>query len=379
MLGERTVYEPEHEMFRRTAANFYDTEVVPHQREWEREGKVSREVWRKAGEQGLLLTTAPEEYGGGGADFRAAAVLIEEAAKRLCAGPGFALHSDIVAPYVAHYGTEDQKREWLPKMASGETIGAIAMTEPGAGSDVQNIRTNARRDGNELVINGSKTFISNGEIADVVLVACKTDPSLGAKGISLVLVETDREGFSRGNKLEKIGEKSQDIAELYFDEVRVPPSNLVGEEGRGFKYLMTELPQERLILVLRACAVMEAAYGWTRDYVKERHAFGKPLLNLQNIRFRLAEVKTDVEVARLYTDRCLELHLRGELDVPTVCAAKFWVTEMEQKVLDTCLQMFGGYGYIADYPIARAWQNCRVHRIYAGTNEIMREVVARSI
>lgn len=379
MSAERTVYEPEHEMFRRTVGAFYDREVMPHYPQWEKDGRVSREVWKKAGAEGLLLTMAPEEYGGGGTDFRTSAILIEEAAKRVCAGPGFQLHSDIVAPYVVHYGTDEQKREWLPKMASGEAIGAIAMTEPGAGSDVQSIRTSAVRDGNELVINGSKTFITNGELADMVLVACKTDPSQGAKGVSLVMVETDREGFSRGKKLEKMGEKAQDIAELFFDNVRVPPSNMLGEEGRGFKYLMTELPQERLILVLRAAATMEAALGWTLEYVKDRQAFGKPLIELQNTRFRLAEVKTEVTVARHYADHLLELHLEGKLDVPTVCGAKFWMTELEQKVLDVCLQMFGGYGYITEYPIARAYMNARVHRIYAGTNEIMREVVARSL
>ncbi|MEZ5850019.1 MAG: acyl-CoA dehydrogenase family protein [Hyphomicrobiaceae bacterium] len=375
----RTIYEAEHEDFRRSVADFLDREVVPNYAQWEKDGRVSRDVWLKAGEAGLLLTTAPEAYGGSAADFRTSAILIEEFGKRALSGPGFSLHSEIVAPYLLHYGTEEQKQRWLPGMARGELVASIAMTEPDAGSDVQAIRTTAIREGNELVVNGAKTFITNGELADIVLVACKTDPTQGAKGISLVVVETDRDGFRRGRKLEKMGEKAQDIAELHFENVRVPPSNMIGEEGRGFKYMMQELPQERLTLVLKACAVMEAALEWTLDHVKTRKAFGKPLLDLQNTRFRLAEVKTEVGIARLFADKCLELHLAGKLDVPTVAGAKFWMTELEQKVLDTCLQMFGGYGYILEYPIARAYVNARVHKIYAGTNEIMREVVARSL
>lgn len=375
----RTIYEAEHEDFRRSVADFLDREVVPNYAQWEKDGRVSREVWRKAGEAGLLLTTAPEVYGGAAADFRTSAILIEEFGKRALSGPGFSLHSEIVAPYLLHYGTQEQKQRWLPGMARGEVIASIAMTEPDTGSDVQAIRTTAIRQGNELVVNGAKTFITNGELADIVLVACKTDPAQGAKGISLVVVETNRDGFRRGRKLEKMGEKAQDIAELHFENVRVPPSNMIGEEGRGFKYMMQELPQERLTLVLKACAVMEAALEWTLGHVKTRKAFGKPLLDLQNTRFKLAEVKTEVGIARLFADKCLELHLVGKLDVPTVAGAKFWMTELEQKVLDTCLQMFGGYGYIMEYPIARAYANARVHRIYAGTNEIMREVVARSL
>jgi acyl-CoA dehydrogenase len=264
-------------------------------------------------------------------------------------------------------------------MARGEKIGAIAMTEPGAGSDVQNIRTTAIRDGNEIVVNGAKTFITNGRLADFVLVAAKTDPSKGAKGISLIVVETDREGFSRGKKLEKMGEKAQDIAELHFDNVRVPPENIIGEEGKGFRYLMEQLPQERLGLVLKCCASAEAAFEMALDYVKNREAFGGKLIDLQNTRFRLAECKTELEIARLYADRLLEMHINGQLDVATVCGAKFWMSEMEQRVVDIALQMHGGYGYIAEYPISKFYANARVHRIYAGSNEIMREVVARSL
>lgn len=375
----RTVFEPEHELFRRSVAAFIDREITPNYAEWEKDGKVSREVWRKAGEEGLLLTTMPEEYGGAGGDFRTAAIIIEELAARAFAAPGYTLHSEIVAPYILHYGTEEQKRQWLPKMASGENVASIAMTEPGTGSDVQSIRTTAIRDGNELVVNGAKTFITNGELADFVMVACKTDPNAGAKGVSLVMVETERAGFSRGKKLEKMGEKAQDVAELFFDDVRVSPSNLLGEEGRGFAAMMDELPQERLIVVMGAVATMEAALQWTVDYTTDRKAFGKPIISFQNTRFKLAELKTEVAIARTFADRCLELHLEGKLDVPTAAGAKFWMTELEQKVLDTCLQFFGGYGYMVEFPISRAYTNARVHRIYAGTNEIMREIVARSL
>ena len=375
----RTVFEPEHELFRRSVAAFIDREITPNYAEWEKDGKVSREVWRKAGEEGLLLTTMPEEYGGAGGDFRTAAIIIEELAARAFAAPGYTLHSEIVAPYILHYGTEEQKRQWLPKMASGEYVASIAMTEPGTGSDVQSIRTTAIRDGNELVVNGAKTFITNGELADLVMVACKTDPNEGAKGVSLVMVETERAGFSRGKKLEKMGEKAQDVAELFFDDVRVPPSNLLGEEGRGFAAMMDELPQERLIVVMGAVATMEAALQWTIDYTTDRKAFGKPIISFQNTRFKLAELKTEIAIARTFADKCLELHLEGKLDVPTAAGAKFWMTELEQKVLDTCLQFFGGYGYMLEYPISRAYTNARVHRIYAGTNEIMREIVARSL
>ncbi len=379
MMNKRSLFSAEHEDFRRSAAAFIEKEIVPNYPEWEAKGCVSREVWRKAGEQGFLLMTASEEYGGAGADYRFAAILAEEMGKRGLSGPGFGLHSDIVAPYLTHYGTVGQKEKWLPKMASGEIIAAIAMTEPGAGSDVQNIKATALRDGNELVINGSKTFITNGELADIVLVACKTDPSQGAKGVSLVMVETNREGFSRGKKLEKMGEKAQDIAELNFENVRVPPENLIGEEGKGFRYLMEQLPQERLSLVLKCCAAAEAAFELGLEHVKQREAFGGTLLDLQNTRFKMAECKTEIEIARLYADRLLEMHVAGELGVAQVCGAKFWMSEMEQRVVDTCLQFFGGYGYMAEYPISRFYTNARVHRIYAGSNEIMREVVARSL
>jgi acyl-CoA dehydrogenase len=305
--------------------------------------------------------------------------MIEEMAKRVYAAPGFRLHSDIVAPYIFNYGSEEQKRAWLPRMARGETITAIAMTEPGTGSDLQAIRTTALRKGNELVVNGQKTFITNGGLADLVVVAAKTDTAAGAKGVTLVLVETDRPGFKRGRNLKKIGQNAQDTAELFFEDVRVPPSNILGEEGRGFACLMNQLPRERLLVAIGAVAIMEAALAWTVDYTRERKAFGKAIAEFQNTRFKLAEVKTEVTVARVFLDRCLELFLEGKLDATTAAMSKWWLSELDNRVLDTCLQLFGGYGYMLEYPIARAFADARVHRIYAGTTEIMKELVARSL
>ena len=375
----RTLYTHEHELFRKTVKAFIDREVAPHYEEWEKAGQATRDVWRKAGEAGLLLTGIPTEYGGGGTDFRMAAVMIEEMAKRVYAAPGFRLHSDIVAPYILNYGSEEQKRTWLPKMAKGEVITAIAMTEPSAGSDLKSIRTTAVRKGNELVVNGQKTFITNGSLADLVVVVAKTDTTAGAKGVTLVLVEADRPGFKRGRNLKKIGQNAQDTTELFFEDVRVPPSNILGQEGKGFVHLMQQLPQERLITAVAAVTMMEAALEWTLDYTRQRKAFGQALADFQNTRFKLAEVKTEVTVARTFLDRCLELHIEGGLDAPTAAMCKWWTTELEARVLDTCLQFFGGYGYMLEYPIARAYADARVHRIYAGTTEIMKELVARSL
>jgi alkylation response protein AidB-like acyl-CoA dehydrogenase len=374
-----TIFKDEHETFRRTVAAFIEREIAPNYEHWEKEGQVSREVWKKAGETGLLLTDIPEEYGGAGADFLYSAVMIEEMAKRVFSGPGFRLHSDIVAPYIHTYGSEEQKRTWLPRMARGEVITAIAMTEPGTGSDLQGVRTTALKKGNELVVNGQKTFITNGGLADLIIVVAKTDTSAGAKGVSLVLVEADREGFKRGRNLKKIGQNAQDTAELFFEDVRVPPSNILGEEGRGFACLMNQLPRERLLVSIGAVAMMEAALGWTVDYTRQRKAFGKTIADFQNTRFKLAEVKTEVTIARVFLDHSLELFLKGELDATKAAMGKWWLTELEQKVLDTCLQFFGGYGYMLEYPIARAYADARVHRIYAGTTEIMKELVARSL
>ncbi len=374
-----TIFKDEHETYRRTVAAFIEREIAPNYEQWEKDGQVSREVWKKAGDAGLLLTDIPEEYGGAGADFLYSAVMIEEMAKRVFSGPGFRLHSDIVAPYIYNYGSEEQKRTWLPRMAKGEVITAIAMTEPGTGSDLQGVRTTALKKGNELVVNGQKTFITNGGLADLIIVVAKTDTSAGAKGVSLVLVEADREGFKRGRNLKKIGQNAQDTAELFFEDVRVPPSNILGEEGRGFASLMNQLPRERLLVSIGAVAMMEAALGWTVDYTRQRKAFGKAIADFQNTRFKLAEVKTEVTIARVFLDHSLELFLKGELDATKAAMGKWWLTELEQKVLDTCLQFFGGYGYMLEYPIARAYADARVHRIYAGTTEIMKELVARSL
>ncbi|EJW11043.1 Butyryl-CoA dehydrogenase [Rhodovulum sp. PH10] len=372
-------YSEEHAQFRDTVRRFVEREVAPHHARWESEGAVDRDLWRKAGDAGLLLTNIPADYGGGDGDFLTSVIMIEEFMRGVFSGPGFRLHSDIVAPYILHLGTEEQKRSILPRMASGETIGAVAMTEPGAGSDLASIRTIARREGNELVVSGQKTFITNGGLADLIVVACKTDPAAGAKGVSLVLVEADRPGFSRGKNLEKIGMKAQDTSELFFDEVRVPASNLLGTEGKGFAHLMTELPRERLLVGIVAVSVMEAALCWTLDHVHERKAFGRPLIEFQNTRFVLAEVKTKVTVARTFLDDCVLRLMRGELDVATAAMAKWWLSDLECEVVDACLQMFGGYGYMREYPIARAYEDARVHRIYAGSNEIMKELVARSL
>jgi len=373
------LFREEHALFRETARRFVEAEVAPHHARWEQQGVVDREVWRKAGEAGLLLTNIPEEYGGGGADFLTSVVMIEEMMRHVYSGPGFRLHSDIVAPYILHYGSEDLKREWLPRMARGEVVTAIAMTEPGTGSDLQGVRTTAVRDGNHYVINGQKTFITNGQLADLIVVVCKTDPSAGAKGTSLILVEADRAGFARGRNLDKIGLKAQDTSELFFDEVRVPITNLLGEENQGFRYLMQELPQERLLIAISSVTVIEAALQWTIDYTRERKAFGRAIADFQNTRFRLAEVKTEATVARVFLNDCLAKHLKGELDVPTAAMAKWWLSELMGRVVDTCLQLHGGYGYMTEFPIARAYADARVHRIYGGTTEIMKEIIARSL
>jgi len=375
----RTVFTEEHEAFRDTVRRFMEREVAPNHGQWEKDGKVPREVWAKAGETGLLLPAIPDEYGGGGGTFLHSAIVMEEVSRIGATGIGFPLHSDIVAPYILHYGSEDLKRTWLPRMAKGETITAIAMTEPGTGSDLQGVRTTAVPDGNHLVVNGQKTFITNGQNADLVIVVAKTDPKQGAKGTSLVLVEAERTGFTKGRNLEKIGLKAQDTSELFFAEVRVPKTNLLGEEGKGFAYLMQELPAERLQVAVLGLSAAEAALGWTLDYVKQRKAFGQSILEFQNSRFKLAEIKTELTVARVFVDKCLELLVRNELDVETAAMAKLWVTEVQNKVIDEMLQLHGGYGYMWEYPIARAWADARVQKIYAGTNEIMKELISRSL
>ena len=376
----RPIYDSDVHQFRDTVVRFLQNEAVPYHDQWEKDGQVSRELWKKGAELGLLCPSLPEEYGGAGVDFRYSAVVMEEVSRLGLSGIGFFLHSDIVAPYIHHYGTEEQKQKYLPKMASGEMITAIAMTEPGAGSDLQGIRTSAIWDGEHYVLNGSKTFITNGQMADLVIVVAKTDPKEGAKGTSLFLVEADWPGFDKGRNLDKVGMKAQDTSELFFQDVKVPKENLLGSaEGQGFMQLMQELPQERLLVGLVALAACEGAFEWTLDYVKERQAFGKPVIGFQNTRFKLAELKADITAGRTFVDRCLEMHLEGKLDVPTAAMLKQWSTDLQCRVMDECLQLFGGYGYMTEYPIARAWADARVQRIYAGTNEIMKEIVARSL
>lgn len=369
------------EPLRELARKFCEKEIEPHIDRFVSQHHVDRDLWRTAGELGLLCLSIPEEYGGGGGTFAHEAILIEEQARIGDSSWGAAMHSGIVAHYILAYGTEAQKRHWLPKMASGEVVGALAMTEPGTGSDVQGIRTRAVRDGDHYVLNGAKTFITNGGQADLVVVVAKTgDVSDGAQATSLILVETERDGFRRGRVLDKIGQKGQDTAELFFDDVRVPVDNLLGEtEGAGFVQLMQQLPQERLIIVIGSVVAMERALEQTTAYTKDRHAFGKPVFSFQNTKFTLAEVATETKIGRIFLDDCISKHLRGELDIQTVAMAKWWLTEKAMHVLDKCLQLHGGYGYMTEYPISRLWVDNRVQMIYAGTNEIMKEIISRTL
>ena len=375
----RTLFTDEHEIFRATVGRLLDEECVPHHERWEEQGHIDRDAWLKAGEQGLLCPTVPEAWGGLGTDFLYNVVVDEEIARRGLSGIGWGLHSDIVAPYIVNYGSDEMKRRYLPKMVSGEMIGAIAMTEPGAGSDLQGVKTTAVRDGDHYVINGSKTFITNGFLSDLVIVVAKTDPAGGAKGTSLILVEAGTPGFSKGRKLKKVGMKAQDTSELFFEDVRVPCANLIGEEGMGFVYLMQELPQERLTVGVSAVAGAEAILAQTVAYVKERKAFGKPVAAFQNTQFKLAEMDAELTALRVFIDRCIELHLQGKLDVPTAAKTKLLSTELQCKVMDECVQLHGGYGYMWEYPITRAYADARVQRIYGGTNEIMKELISRQM
>ena len=375
----REIFTPEHDMLRETARRFFEREIVPYHRDWEKAGVAPRSVWKKAGEVGLLCVNIPDAYGGGGADRLAAAILIEEQARLGLSGPGFSTHSDIVAPYILHYGTEVQKLQWLPTMATGDAIGAIVLTEPSAGSDLRAIRTTAIRTGDELVLNGQKTFITNGQCADLLLVAAKSGPASGTKDLTLIVVEASGTGVSRGKNFEKIGMKAQDTCELFFDNVRVPAANILGQEGKGFPLLSRELAWERLQIAIAAVATSAAAIEWTRDYTRQRKAFGKLIADFQNTRFRLAEAKTEVEIAQVFVDRCLRDVNDERLDAVVAAMAKYWCTELMGRVLDQCLQLHGGYGYMWEYPIARAWADARVHRIYGGANEIMRELIARTL
>ncbi len=375
----RTLFGPEHETFRDSVRRFMEAEVKPHDERWQEQGYVDREVWRKAGANGFLCCSMPEEYGGSGADKLYSVVTIEEQARANNSSLGWGLHSEIVAPYLLNYGAEALRKKYLPKMASGEMIGAIAMSEPGAGSDLQSVKTRAIRKGERYLVNGSKTFITNGWNCDLVIVVAKTDPAKGAKGTSLVVVDTAMKGFTKGKRLKKMGLKGQDTAELFFDNVEVPAGNLLGQENNGFIYLMQELPWERMQIAIAAVAKAEAAISWTIDYVRERKAFGKPVASFQTTRFKLAELATEVQVARVFVDQCIELLLAKKLDTATASMAKYWTTDLECKVIDECLQLHGGYGYMWEFPIARAYVDARVQRIYGGTNEIMKEVISRSL
>jgi alkylation response protein AidB-like acyl-CoA dehydrogenase len=375
----RTLFSPDHETFRDSVRRFMETEVVPQEERWQEQGYVDREIWQKAGANGFLCPSMPEAYGGSDADKLYSVILIEEQARANSSSLGFGLHSEIVAPYLLNYGSEHLKKTYLPKMAAGEMIGAIAMSEPGAGSDLQAVKTTAVKKGDRYVVNGSKTFITNGWNCDLVIVVAKTDPAKGAKGTSLIVVDTSMQGFSKGKRLKKMGLKGQDTAELFFDNVEVPAANLLGQENNGFVYLMQELPWERMQIAIAATAKAEAAIQWTTDYVRERKAFGRTVASFQNTRFKLAELATEAQVARVFVDRCLELLLDKKLDTATASMAKYWCSDIECRIVDECLQLHGGYGYMWEYPIARAYVDARVQRIYGGTNEIMKEVISRSM
>lgn len=363
------------------ARRFLAAELVPQIERWHDQGMMDRKVWNKLGEAGLLCAGIPEEYGGAGGSFAHEAVINREFTLAGLDSIGAPLHSGIVAPYILKYGTEEQKRRWLPRLATGELVGAIAMTEPGTGSDLQNVKATAKRSGNGFVLNGSKTFITNGQHANLVVVVAKTDPSAGAKGISLMVVETDgAEGFRRGRKLKKLGMDWADTSELFFEDVKLPAEALLGaREGEGFAQLMTELPQERLIVATGAVGMIERALALTIDYVKTRQAFGRKIIEFQNTQFVLAECKSEATIGKVFHDHCVERHIRGELDTATASMAKYWLTDLQNSIVDRCLQLFGGYGYMDEYPISRMYRDARVQRIYAGTNEIMKLLIARSL
>ncbi|MGW2178200.1 acyl-CoA dehydrogenase family protein [Streptomyces sp. NPDC001732] len=377
---QRQIFTEEHDAFRETVRTFLDKEVLPHYEQWEKDGIVSRKAWLAAGRQGLLGLAVPEEYGGGGnTDFRYSAVLAEEFTRAGTPGLALGLHNDIVGPYLAGLGTDEQKRRWLPGFCSGEIVTAIAMTEPGAGSDLQGIRTTAEDKGDHWLLNGSKTFISNGILADLVVVVAKTTPEGGAKGLSLIVVERGAEGFERGRNLDKIGQKSQDTAELFLNDVRVPKENLLGERDGAFIHLMTNLAQERMGIAVAGIAAAEHLLEITTRYVKEREAFGRPLSKLQHIRFEIAEMATECAVTRTFLDRCIVDHSDGTLDAVHASMAKWWATELQKRVADRCLQLHGGYGYMTEYPVARAFTDGRIQTIYGGTTEIMKEIIGRSL
>jgi alkylation response protein AidB-like acyl-CoA dehydrogenase len=381
---ERNIFDDDHHAFRDLARTFVDREIAPHHEQWEADGQVSREVWLAAGKAGLLGTDVPEEYGGGGVDdFRYNAIIDEELVRAGASGIGFPLQNDVVAPYLLRLANDEQKQRWLPGFCSGEIITAIAMTEPGTGSDLQGIQTTAVRDGSgsdaDYIVNGSKTFITNGILSDLVIAVAKTDPNAGSKGFSLIVVERGMPGFERGRRLKKVGLKAQDTAELSFTDVRVPAANVLGEVGQGFIYLMQNLPQERLSIAVGSAAGVEQALAVTAQYTKDRKAFGKPIGSFQNTRFELAEIATEAQIARVFVDRCLAEHVAGNLSVTDAAMAKWWTSDLLKRTVDRCVQLHGGYGYMLEYPIAKAFLDARVQSIFGGTNEIMKEIVGRSL
>ena len=375
----RTLFSDEHEMYRDLVRKFIAAQITPHHGAWEQAGVVPRELWPKAGAAGLLCPNVPEAYGGPGANFLYNVILAEEMGRAGATGPGFTVHSDMVASYILSFGTEAQKKQWLPRMVSGELIGALGLTEPGGGSDLKAMRTRAERVDDEYLINGQKTYISNGQLCDLLVLACKTDPSAGAKGVSLIVVETHRKGFERGRRLEKLGLKAQDTSEMFFNNLRVPVSNRLGAEGMGFKMAMHKLAQERLIIAVNAVAVCESVLDYTVAYTRERKAFGKAIAEFQNTRFKIAELTAQVQSARVFVDRCIELALDDKFDSTDAAMLKLVATELQCRVVDECLQFFGGYGYMLEYPIAHAYIDTRIRRIAGGSSEVMREIISRKI
>ena len=376
---ERNIFSQEHEMWRESVRKFVEKEIVPYHDQWEKDGIVPRELWLKAGEAGMLCCTVPEEYGGLGLDYLFDAVVYEELWRVGASGPGFLIHTDLVATYILSFGTDEQKAYWLPKMVKGEAIGSLGMTEPHAGSDLKAVRTQAVRDGDEFVINGQKVFISNGQLCDVIVLATKTDSQAGAHGVTLFLVDASTPGFNRGQNLEKLGMKAQDTSELFFDNMRIPASAMLGTEGQGFKLMMTKLPQERLAQAIRSATVTEVMIEWTVDYTAERQAFGQSIGDFQNTQFVLADLKARSVMARVFTDKCLELFMKGELDPVDAAMAKMVTSELHCEAADKCLQLFGGWGYMWEYPICRAYADARIVKIAGGSIEIMKTIIARDM
>ncbi|MFC6283508.1 MULTISPECIES: acyl-CoA dehydrogenase family protein [Polaromonas] len=376
---KRELFNEDHEAFRSMVRRFIENEIAPHHAAWESAGIVPRELWLKAGAAGMLCCTVPEQYGGAGADYLFDVVVFEEMARSGFTGPGFMIHCDLVATYISAFGSEAQRKQWLPKMVSGKAIGSLGMTEPHAGSDLKAIRTRAVRDGDDYVISGQKVFISNGQLCDVIVLATKTDIAGGAKGVTLFLVDTSLPGFRRGKNLSKLGMKAQDTSELFFDDVRVPASAMLGEEGKGFELMMTKLAQERLAQAIRSATVAETVIEWTVDYTSQRKAFGKTIADFQNTQFKLAELKTEAVVGRQFVDRCIDAFMRGELDAIDAAMAKMWLTNLHCKVVDECLQLFGGWGYMWEYPIARAYADARIVKIAGGSIEVMKHIIGRQM